>query len=33
MYVRGPEHFAERFISYACYGAPSTRSRAGWRAR
>jgi transcriptional regulator of acetoin/glycerol metabolism len=22
MYVRGPEHFAERFISYACYGAP-----------
>ena len=21
MYVRGPEHFAERFISYACYGA------------
>jgi transcriptional regulator of acetoin/glycerol metabolism len=22
MYVRGPEHFAERFINYACYGAP-----------
>ncbi len=29
LYVRGPEHFAERFVDYACYGAPITNPLTG----